>query len=567
MSRFWVKYKNLIEKKPYLENILIVGGVCLFAFTTATICKTTMGANEKNTEIVIDETKRDYYTAKYDEAIEALEKEEENEKWPIKTMEKSKIYSIKGDLVLSNSFAEKAYIQSRIQLDTVGFEKYKDEVIKLSNEITFTYLVNGQVEKAIEYGEIFLDEYSENEDLKKTLITAYVINGQKDSAQEILNSINIDEKDSYKVSELAELYLIAGDYENTLKNLKLAFKLDETNINILNVLKEYNEERKFIEYIRENEKDDIDNVFLAQIELMKWDSYDDAIKRINKIAEGTFSRLILELQASENDLDEKRSEILINELREKFEEHYGTTYVLSTIYTKNNDLENGAHYANKTLELNKNFGKAYLLFSDILKRKSENIDGVGSYIREGLLKNPYSIDLIKKAGEFYGNKGMNEVSYNYYNFATKLDIYDYKNYIAKANIESKGEDKKLPIETLNTALEIDSENSELYNYLGIIYIEEGNEEEGIKNIRKAYESDNKNIKALNNAAVYYTRYEKNISRAMSNINTANEIIKDKTEAKVKDTILVNFSLIKNVHDEVVETSNENWQLDNLEFLK
>lgn len=567
MSGFGEKYKNLMEKKPYLESSLIVGGVCLFAFTTAFICKVSMSTNVKNTELVLDETKRDYYTAKYDEAIEVLKKEEDSEKWPIKIMEESKIYSIKGDLALSNSFAEKAYIQSRVQLDTEGLEKYKDEVTTLSNEITFTYLVNGQVEKAIEYGEIFLNEYAENEELKKSLVTAYVISGQKDKAKEIVSSLERDKKDSYKVSELAELYLIVEDYENAVKNLKEAYKLDETNINILNILKEYSEERKFIEYIKANEKDDIDNIFLAQIELMKWDSYDNGIKRINKIEDGTFSKLILELQASENDLDEKRSEILINELKEKFEDTYGASYVLASLYTKNDDLENGAHYANKTLELNSDFGKAYLLFSDILKKKSENIDSIGSYIREGLLKNPYSINLIKKAGEFYNDKGMHEVAYNYYNFATKLDIYDYKNYIAKANIESKGEDKELWIKTLNKALEIDPENSELYNYLGVVYIEKGNDEEGIKNIRKAYETDNNNVKALNNAAVYYTRYEKNISRAMSNINTANEIIKDKTEAKIKNTVLVNFSLIKNVHDEVVETSNQDWQLDNLEILK
>lgn len=567
MGNFLGENKKSIEKRPNMESFLIVMGVCSFALMISFICKVAMKEEIKNTEIVIDVEKREYYEGNYDEAIEKLKKEGEKEKWPVKTIEESKIHSVKGDLLISNSFAEKAYIQSRVQLDIEGKDKYEEEMEVLSKEIAFTYLVNGDVEKAIEYGEFFLDDDNENNLLKETLVVAYLVNGDKIKAKNILDSIEVDRKNSYKLSEMGEMYILLKDYNEGIKYLKESYKLDKTNINVLNILREYKDERDFIKYIKENEKDTIDNIFITQIEIMNPETYDNGIKRMNNIEEGEFSRLILELQASERDLDEKRSEILINEIKESFEDTYGGTYVLSGIYTKRDDLENAIHYANKTLEINENFGKAYTLFSDILKKGTKDIDSAGTYIREGLLKSPYSVKIIKTAAEFYRDKGLNEISYIYYDMATKLDSYNYKNFVEKATIESKGEEEDLPIETIKNAIKVDSENSDLYNYLGIMYIEQGNLEYGIENIRKAYDVNNFNIKALNNVAVYYTNYEKNISRAMSNIKTAKENIKEKTDIKIKESVSINFSLIKKVYEEVEETSIQNWQIDNLEFLK
>ncbi|MGL5648425.1 MAG: tetratricopeptide repeat protein [Clostridium sp.] len=191
---------------------------------------------------------------------------------------------------------------------------------------------------------------------------------------------------------------------------------------------------------------------------------------------------------------------------------------------------------------------------------------VGPYIREGLTRNPYSVEILKKGAKYYNDLEKFDIAYNYINFIVKIERYDYKNYIQKATLEELKE-KEIAIQTLENALMVNPSNGELYNYLGTMYLEEVNNEEGIKNIRKAYEVDSENIKSLNNAAVYYTRYEKNIWRAYSNIKSANENIKWSTDTKVKETIMTNLSLIEKVHNEVTETNNPNWELENLELLK
>ena len=39
MSNFIEDYKNLIKKKPYLESVFTISGVCIFAFLTAIYVK------------------------------------------------------------------------------------------------------------------------------------------------------------------------------------------------------------------------------------------------------------------------------------------------------------------------------------------------------------------------------------------------------------------------------------------------------------------------------------------------------------------------------------------------
>ncbi|ENZ03471.1 hypothetical protein HMPREF1092_00658 [Clostridium thermobutyricum] len=567
MSNFIEGYKNLIKKKPYLESVFTISGVCIFAFLTAYICKVYSTEDVKDTNLVLNEEERNYYEGNYDEAIKELKKKEEKEDWPISLMKQSKIQAVKGDILESNSLAEKAYIQSRISLDENRKLKNKEEVAKLLNDISFTYIMNGEVSRGIEFGELLLDEYSDNENLKKTLATAYLANGEYEKAIEILNSIDINKKDSYELSELGELYLISGDYKRAIELLKIAYKEDNTNVNILAILKEHSENKNLRDFLEENEKDSINNIFLAQINLYDEKLHDDSIIRINKIEDESLLKKVLELQVSEKDSDEGRSSILLKEIEEEYNETYGGAYVLSRMNIKNGNIEDGIHYGNKTIEFNENFGKAYgVLFSEALKNSDNIADSIGTYLREGLEKSPYSVQLIKEIANYYKEKGELLISYNYYKIASKLEPYNASNHINKSILEANLEDVSVAKNTIEDAINIDKENSDLYNFLGVIYLETENSEEAIKNIRKAYELNNDNIKALNNAAVYYTRYEKNIFRAKENIDSAKDMINDNVELKLKETILKNQSLINKTYEEVQNSDSDNFEIENLELL-
>ena len=124
--------------------------ICIF---NCYICKVYSTEDVKDTNLVLNEEERNYYEGNYDEAIEELKKKEEKEDWPISLMKQSKIQAVKGDILKSNSLAEKAYIQSRISLDENRKLKNKDEVAKLLNDISFTYIMNGEVSRGIEFKE------------------------------------------------------------------------------------------------------------------------------------------------------------------------------------------------------------------------------------------------------------------------------------------------------------------------------------------------------------------------------------------------------------------------------
>ena len=74
MSNFIEDYKNLIKKKPYLESVFTISGVCIFAFLTAYICKVYSTEDVKDTNLVLNEEERNYYEGNYDEAIEERRK-------------------------------------------------------------------------------------------------------------------------------------------------------------------------------------------------------------------------------------------------------------------------------------------------------------------------------------------------------------------------------------------------------------------------------------------------------------------------------------------------------------
>ncbi|MGL4875936.1 MAG: tetratricopeptide repeat protein, partial [Clostridium sp.] len=567
MRGFIKWYKETTEKKPNFESWLTVFSVCIFATVTSVICKVYFTEEVKNTELVLNEDERDYYEGAYDKAIEAIVQKKE-EIFPHSIMKEGIIKSIQGNILESNSLAEKAYIQSRVAIDTHGYEKYKEDVENLSNDIVTTYLLNNELPKAIEYGEFLLGEYRGNYKLQKALATAYIANGQRERAVQILDEIKLVYEKSYDFSEIAEIYISAGAYEKGVNNLRKAYNLDSSNINTIQVLREYSEDRELKKYLKEQNRDATNKMFLAQMEIMNDRDYSKGIEKINSLREANLCKLYLEFQVSEKTEDKKRMEVIAEEVKEEYEDTFGGNYILSKYYIANGDIENSTHYANKTIELNKNYGRAYgVLFPEIISLEKETKVNEGAYIREGLIRNPYNVEILKRGAKYYNNLEMFDIAYNYNKLIAKIERYDYKNYIEKAMIEEKGTDEKLALETLESALIVDQSNGEIYNYLGVMQLKAGNNEEGIKNIRKAYEVDKENIKALNNAAVYYTDYEKNISRAYSNIKSANELLKWSTDRKIKETVMLNLSLIEKVHDEVRETDNQNWKLENLELLK
>lgn len=85
---------------------------------------------------------------------------------------------------------------------------------------------------------------------------------------------------------------------------------------------------------------------------------------------------------------------------------------------------------------------------------------------------------------------------------------------------------------------------------------QGNHDEGIKEIRIAYESDKKDILNLNNAGIYYITVEENIERGLYNLKAAYEKINNKTEKYVSDTIKENYNKAKELYEKYQSSPSE-----------
>ena len=150
-----------------------------------------MGKKEVEATIASNSAETAFYNKKYDMAIAEYTKMQENEKdWPIWNMKIAEIYSVKGEFVKSNEIIEKVYETRNKLVDAKkDKDKEKDENLEakdkeLMNLIVFTALMNGEYKKALEYGEVFLRKYPTDKNLLRTMVTVYLVNGNKDKTKE-----------------------------------------------------------------------------------------------------------------------------------------------------------------------------------------------------------------------------------------------------------------------------------------------------------------------------------------------------------------------------------------------
>src|SRR5690606_33521964 len=116
------------------------------------------------------------------------------------------------------------------------------------------------------------------------------------------------------------------------------------------------------------------------------------------------------------------------------------------------------------------------------------------------------------------------------------------------------------INSIKKSIEFDN-NSNYYRALGALYLKNENYEEAIIYTRKAFEMNDKDILALNNAAWYYINVEKNISRAYENIKAAYEEIPISIDENTKKLIAENYTRIEKLYKENSETLDNDIFMD------
>ena len=119
------------------------------------------------------------------------------------------------------------------------------------------------------------------------------------------------------------------------------------------------------------------------------------------------------------------------------------------------------------------------------------------------------------------------------------------------------------IELINKCILLDEENEKYHRALGTIYLEEGNKDKALEEIRTAYDINNNDILTLNNAGCYYISVENNIPRGYDNIKGAYDKISDNIDEETKKYITKNYEKAKTLFDEYNNDSDKKLEIPDL----
>lgn len=120
----------------------------------------------------------------------------------------------------------------------VNIEDYKQKDKDLANSIVFNSFMNGEFKKSSEYGQMFMQLYPDDVNLLKTMFAVYIANNETAKAEEIINIFMNESSDSDKLVIAGKMKLFIGKYEDGLKLLEEAYKINENNINIFDALED-----------------------------------------------------------------------------------------------------------------------------------------------------------------------------------------------------------------------------------------------------------------------------------------------------------------------------------------
>ncbi|MGG7098827.1 hypothetical protein [Clostridium sardiniense] len=535
------------NRKQNIQSILTLIGSLVFALLMALGCKGFFGAEE---ELILDKEDGIYYSGKYDEALKEYEKKQKREKWPIWIIKEAEIYSLKEERAQSNSLLDKAYRdRNKLEKDK-GIDKYKEEDKVLGNYITFTYLMNGDAEKARQYGEDFLMKEQNNNPLRETMTVVYLAQNNKDKAKEMVNGYKAD--DSFELAKKADLNMIVNNYEEGYKNLQESYNLNKNDIKILDVIENnvYGNREGAIEYLeelyKENSSNTITKLALAKTYSIEEKNLNKSLEILDTLSDEEKDSLLYNcIQLEINKKQVKDCTEIIDKIITKYEDTYGANYIAGMYYLENKDYKKASDYAIKSSFINKEYSNIYgLLLSNLMQNEGdENI--TKAYLRRGLYYSPSNCLIIENMANFYEKVEQKiDLAYDYYRLVSYVDAGRIENYYHMASIDIIKNELDKAIDSLETAVKINKSNDKYFATLGYLYFKEGDIDKGIENTRKAYEINERNIEALNNAAIYYAVYEDNIERAYKNIATANELVSESDDFIKKEIVDKNYNKFK-----------------------
>ncbi|MBW6411221.1 tetratricopeptide repeat protein [Clostridium weizhouense] len=552
-------YKRLCKKYNYFSSIITI--ILTMALTMGIVITTkNIMTTDEVVSIAINSAEEAFYNKKYDVAIEEYQKLQEKSQWPLQNLKIAEIYSIKCDYVKSNELLSKVYEarnKAITNIDKKELQECSDD--ELTNELVVTYFMNGESKKALEYGEVFLKENSNNKELLNTIFNIYIMNNQPDKAKEIVNNYPNEDLTVDELTILARMNMLTGNWENGLKLLEDAWNKDNSEIMILDVIEQvYSYDKdEFVKKLSELEKKNSDKEFfkvcLAKVYSMSKESAQKSIEMIKKISDKIEDKRMIKLieyKAYKN-IGQEEPQKVLQEILNDNSESFIDLYIASLYSYENGDCKAALNYANKSILVNKNYSNVYgILIPDIMIKEAKGeelkLEVIEPFFRISLNKELFNPSVVLNIAQYYSDviKDSNK-ALQYYDIAAKMNPKNAEIYYNSALIKINNQRENEAIELLNKSIKLDDKTSKYYRTLGTLYLNKGKNEEAIKAIRKSYDIDKNDILTLNNAGYYYITVEKDADRALANFKGAYEGINEKIDNKTKEIITDNYNRIKN----------------------
>lgn len=577
MKKISYLYKKANSKNKYVEPLFVISTSCLLVLIMIISIKSFTTVEEVN--IANNSAEYLYYENENDKAIEEYRKMQENDNWPIWTVKIADIYSLQGEKEKSNTLLKEALIKRDKVIKAEGYEAYKEKDLELIKSMLFTFTLNQEYGDVISFGEQYIKDYGQNKDIAKILFIAYLQNNNEYKAEELLDTYPLDEKSSYDIATYANMNILINRWDKGIDLLKDAWNIDNNDIKIFNVIRAMYlfDKDSLIDTLKNRINDSNEDeykVFLAASYSMDKDSTDKALNLINELDDKKIDTINTDLIKQEvynnlnnESMNQEYLEDAIHKSKAIDKESYSTYYLLSLKALSNGKYDEALTYAKKSINSNINNAESYgILIPSILNSKKD-FNTIEIYYREAMKKEPFNYEIILNLANYYTNYVSNdEKAKEYYKFAINLRKNNSDLYKKLAEIDIKDEKYEDAIENIKEAIEIDDNIQEYYTTLGALYLIEGNYEEGIEVTRKAYSMNDKDVRALNNAAWYYLVVEKDLLRGFENLKAAYSEIPAGMTDEDKNIIIENYNSIKNAYDKYMSDETEEFNITDLKLI-
>ncbi|MBU5488862.1 hypothetical protein KQI77_12055 [Clostridium sp. MSJ-8] len=586
------KFKN--KRHSELSSVITMILVLIFAFAVVYVIHIVMKTDTKETNISMEDISENkaeeyLYENNYSLAIEEYKKLQAEQEWPSYNLKIAEIYSITGDYNESNRVLEDSVIKRYNLFDENGKEKYEDKDKEFCTEVIFNFLMNGEYETALEYGEVFLQE-SNSKELQQTMFIVYMANNNVEKAKSIVDKYNLNVSSAEDLVAYARLELLVGNVDGGLENLKKAWYIDNEAEEVYDIIEEMatRDKATILNKIKKLSEDKPEEtcykVWLAKIYSMNKDSVDEAIKIVDTLDKDvtnsmTFKKVLVSIYKNKGQDD--KAEKLLDDMMADSDNSYIGYNAASWYYLEKGNYTDALEYCKNSIILNKNYINNYAyLMPEIIKESNETIDPI-VYFRKALCKELYNYDILLQMGDYYYDLEQDknlypstasdektkdnsdeelsdnlQKSYKYYELASKIKSNDTNTYYDMAMVNVMGNKLDEATKLLQKCIELNNKSIKYHRTLGTVYLLEGKDDKAIEEIRKAYKIDDKDILTLNNAGCYYMSRKNAIQRGFINIEAAYKGLKDDTDEKIKEIITENYNKAKQTYDRYKNSNDQ-----------